>query len=138
MTNAPSATGIRTARLLIADDNQFARLGLELTVSECPDLVIVGQATDGTEAVSLCDTLRPDVVVLDLRMPVLDGIAATRAIKASYPETLVLVVSAEDMPGYRQQATEAGADGFIPKDELPEELVPEVRRLIRQRDTGAS
>jgi DNA-binding NarL/FixJ family response regulator len=130
MTTSSTESSRQPARVLIADDNLYARLGLQLSISDVPDLVLIGEAADGAQAVSLCDTLQPDLVVLDHQMPVLDGMAATATIKAAHPDILVLVVSAYDTPDSRAQAAAAGADGFMPKDAIPDEFVTEARRLL--------
>jgi DNA-binding NarL/FixJ family response regulator len=100
-------------RLLIADDRARTRRALRAVLATQPDFQLIGEAADGEEAVAEVERLRPDVVILDIRMPRLDGIAATAQIKARWPEIRVIAHSlAEDLSG---QALAAGADAFVPK-----------------------
>jgi DNA-binding NarL/FixJ family response regulator len=118
------------ARLLIVDDNPFVRVGLQLTLRDATDLEVVGEAANGAQAVDLCRQLAPDLVVIDLRMPVMDGLQATAAIKAASPQTRVIVMSVIDDQSYRELVKSAGADAFLPKDAEPEEVLRSVRGLL--------
>ncbi|MFE0137251.1 response regulator [Streptomyces sp. NPDC059037] len=121
-----SMTG-RTIRVLIADDQPLVRRGLALILSPDPAFEVVGEAGDGAEAVALAHRLRPDVVVMDIRMPVLDGVGATGQLARELPGCRVLALSTFDMDEYVVAALRAGAYGFLPKDISPEELVAAVR-----------
>ncbi|MEW2579440.1 response regulator transcription factor [Streptomyces syringium] len=121
------ARGGRTIKVLIADDQPLVRRGLALILAPDPAFEVVGEAGDGTEAVALAHRLRPDVVVMDIRMPVLDGVAATGQLARELPGCRVLALSTFDMDEYVVAALRAGAYGFLPKDISPEELVAAVR-----------
>ncbi|OIJ88253.1 response regulator [Streptomyces colonosanans] len=114
-------------RVLIADDQPLVRRGLALILTPDPAFEVVGEAEDGEQAVTLAHRLRPDVVVMDIRMPVLDGVAATGRLARELPDCRVLALSTFDMDEYVVAALRAGACGFLPKDISPEELVTAVR-----------
>lgn len=95
-----------------------------------PDLEVVGEAEDGREAVGMCRALEPDLVLMDVSMPVMDGITATRQIKAERPRTIVLMVSAHESLEYLMEAVEAGAAGYVIKDATPERLLNAVHRAL--------
>lgn len=125
--SADGSTSGRTIRVLIADDQPLVRRGLALILSPDPAFEVVGEAGDGAEAVALAHRLRPDVVVMDIRMPVLDGVGATGQLARELPGCRVLALSTFDMDEYVVAALRAGAYGFLPKDISPEELVAAVR-----------
>ena len=120
-----------TISVLIADDQAMVRAGFAALLDAQEDVRVVGQAADGAEAVSLSARLNPDVVLMDVRMPELDGIAATRRILGpGYPAAHVpriLMLTTFDIDDYVYDALEAGASGFLLKDALPEDLVHAVR-----------
>ncbi|MGE7384667.1 response regulator [Streptomyces sp. NPDC004126] len=116
-------------RVLIADDQPLVRRGLALILTPDPGIEVVGEAADGAEAVALAQELHPDVVVMDIRMPVLDGVAATARLAEVRPATRVLALSTFDMDEYVVAALRAGACGFLPKDVSPEELIAAVRTV---------
>ncbi|MEV4947395.1 response regulator transcription factor [Streptomyces sp. NPDC053755] len=122
-----SARTTEAIRVLIADDQPLVRRGLALILAPDPDFEVVGEAGDGEEAVLLAHRLRPDVVVMDIRMPVLDGVGATERLARTLPECRVLALSTFDMDEYVVAALRAGACGFLPKDVSPEDLVAAVR-----------
>lgn len=103
-------------RILIADDQTLVRDGLAAIVGSEPDMEVVGAAADGREAVRLARALRPDVAVLDVRMPELDGIGAAREIHLADPNTRILVLTTFDLDRYVYDAIRAGASGFLLKD----------------------
>ena len=127
-----AALGERTepARLLLADDHDLVRDGFHRMLGREPDLEVVGEASNGREAVELCRSLRPDLVLMDVRMPEMDGLEATRAIKAERPEVSVLVVSTHENPDYLFEALKAGAAGYVLKDAPKRRLVDAVRRVL--------
>ncbi|AIR96154.1 response regulator [Streptomyces glaucescens] len=114
-------------KVLIADDQPLVRRGLALMLAPEPGFQVVAEAEDGAEAVRLAHACRPDVVIMDVRMPVLDGIAATERLTAELPGCRVLALSTFDMDEYVVDALRAGACGFLPKDISPEDLVAALR-----------
>ncbi|WP_405847529.1 response regulator [Streptomyces sp. NBC_01518] len=115
--------------VLIVDDQALQRLGFSMLIEQYPDLSTVGEATHGGEAVRLAAELRPDVVLMDVRMPGMDGIEATRRIIRSGGRSRVLVLTTFDLDEYAYAALRAGASGFLLKDALPEELVAGIRAV---------
>jgi two-component system response regulator DegU len=97
---------------------------------ERPDLVVAGEADDGWETVKLCRRLRPELVLMDLRMPKMDGFEATREIKRESPSTIVLVLTAFEEPDYLLEALQAGASGYVLKHMGPQQIVGAIRRVL--------
>jgi DNA-binding NarL/FixJ family response regulator len=120
-------------RIVLADDQALLRKGFRMILETEDDLEIVGEAADGADAVRLVELYRPDVVLMDVRMPVLDGIEATRAITAaaSADETRVLILTTFDLDEYAFSALRAGASGFLLKDVPPAELISAIRTVAR-------
>ncbi|MEU8924258.1 response regulator transcription factor [Kitasatospora sp. NPDC048545] len=116
-------------RVLIADDQPLVRRGLALILAPDPAFEVVAEADDGQRAVDLAHRHRPHVVVMDIRMPVLDGVQATERIVRELPACRVLALSTFDMDEYVVAALRAGASGFLPKDVSPEELSAAVRTV---------
>jgi DNA-binding NarL/FixJ family response regulator len=113
--------------VLIADDQALVRVGLRKILESEPDTTVIGKVADGQEAVGAARTLRPDVVLMDIRMPVLDGIEATRRIVRERPEARVLILTTFGLDGYVYDSLRAGASGFMLKDAPPEEIAAAVR-----------
>ncbi len=111
--------GMAIARVLIADDQTLFRAGLAHLLNEDPRVKVIGQATDGLEAVRMAQSLKPDVVLMDLKMPNLDGIEATRRIVAELPDTKVLILTTFETDTYVIDALRAGASGYVLKDSQP-------------------
>ena len=118
-------------RLLLVDDQALLRESLGLLLSVQPDLCVVGEAANGEEALRQAAALRPDVVLMDLRMPVLNGVAATRRLRASQPETRVIVLTTFDDDEDVFEALRAGAVGYLLKDVSGDKLVEAVRAAAR-------
>ena len=118
-------------RLLIADDHPIVRAGFEGMLAEKPDLEVVGEAGNGEEAVRLADQLRPDVVLMDLRMPEVDGVEAIGRIKEEHPHVNILVLTTYDSDADILRAIEAGATGYLLKDTPREELFRAIRAAAR-------
>jgi len=122
-----------TVRVVLADDQALLRKGFRMILEAENGIEIVGEAADGSDAVRLVELYRPDVVLMDVRMPVLDGIEATRAITTSAAgnETRVLILTTFDLDEYAFSALRAGASGFLLKDVPPTELVGAIRTVAR-------
>lgn len=118
-------------RLLIADDQALVRGALGALLELEPDLTVVGLASDGAEALRLAEELRPDVCLMDIQMPGMDGVEATRRVREASPTTQILIVTTFARPGYLRSALDAGASGFIVKDTPAEQLAEAVRRVHR-------
>ena len=119
-------------RLLIVDDQQHFRLGLRTALETSSSaIVVVGEAASGTEAIERARQLRPDVVLMDLRMPDLDGITATRAIRAFVPGVRVLMLTVSDRPEDVALATQAGADGYLLKERSLVEIEEAILAIVR-------
>ncbi len=132
MAGSETEPGTRTvaARILIADDHELVRDGFRRMLGYEEDLEVVGEARDGREAVELCRRLDPDLVLMDVRMPEMDGLEATRAIKAEHPSVGVLVVTTYDNPDYLLEAIKAGAAGYVLKDAPNRQLTNAIRRSL--------
>jgi len=109
-------------RVVLVDDDALVRTGLRMVLASDPELDVVGEATDGAEAVASCRDLRPDVVLMDLQMPVLDGVQATRQITRLDPSPAVLILTTFHLDSFVLDALEAGARGYLLKDTAPREL----------------
>ena len=120
----------RPVRVIIADDHELARAGLRSILTGERWLEIVGEATNGHEALELCRRLQPDLALLDVRMPELDGLAAQRAIRQACPETRVLIVTMHESTEYLLAALKAGAAGYLLKDATRQELITAVRQVL--------
>lgn len=116
-------------RVLVADDHTLVRKGIRNVLDEHPDIELVGEASDGEEAVALTESLRPDIVLMDIAMPRLNGVEATRQIKARSPRTAVLVLTAYDDDAYVFALLEAGAAGYLLKSELDEQLATTIQSV---------
>ena len=114
-------------RVLIADDQSLVRAGFRVLVDSASDLEVVGEATNGREAVGLARSLHPDVMLMDIRMPELDGLAATREIVSDPDSPRVIILTTFDIDEYVFEALRAGASGFLLKDTEPAELLTAVR-----------
>ena len=130
MDNAPQE-GQRKIRLLLVDDHTVVRRGLQMVLSLEPDLEIVGEAADGREALEQVAQLQPDVVLMDLLMPVMTGVEAIRAIKGDSPEVEVVALTSVLEDKLVVEAIEAGATGYLLKDTGPDVLVAAIRAAHR-------
>ncbi len=118
------------SRIVVVDDHPLFRSALGRMLDAHPDLEVVGEAADGQEAVELCHRLQPTLVLMDVWMPTMDGLEATRAIKAKLPRTIVLVLTALEEPNHLSEALRAGAAGYLLKSASVTEIVTAVRRVL--------
>ena len=118
------------ARVLLADDHAVVREGLRAVLGPEGGIEVVGEAKDGQEALEACRALSPDVVLMDVRMPGMDGLEATRAIKAEMPRVSVVMVTMHENPDYLLEAVRAGAAGYVLKDSSGERIAEAVRRTL--------
>ena len=125
----------RPARLVIADDHDFVRSGIKVMLSGEADLKIVGEAGDGQEALELCSRERPDLALMDVRMPRMDGLTATRSIKRTFPDISVLILTMHENEDYLLEAVKAGAAGYVLKDAPQQELITAIRKVLEGETT---
>lgn len=133
MITVPDRTS--PARLLIAEDHALAREGLRTILTGHADLEVAGEAENGRRALELSLSLAPDLVLMDVRMPVMDGLEATRAIKEVQPAVSVLMVTTHRSPDYLLDAVRAGAAGYILKESSAQEMLDAVRRVLSGEPT---
>ena len=119
-----------TTRVVIVDDHELAREGLYDMLADEPDIEVVGEAANGREALALCSRLWPEVVLMDVRMPQMDGLAATREIKREFPKIIVMMVTMHENLDYLLEALKVGAAGYILKDAPQHEVIAAVRRVV--------
>ncbi|MDO5494174.1 MAG: response regulator transcription factor [bacterium] len=118
-----------TITVLLADDQALLRMGFRLVLEAEDDLEVIGEASDGATAVKMVGALHPDVVLMDVRMPGMNGIEATRAIAAEFPATKVLILTTFDLDEYAFAGLRAGASGFLLKDTRPTDLISAIRTV---------
>jgi two-component system response regulator NreC len=118
-------------RVLLADDHAVLRAGLRALLNAEPDIEVIGEAADGQEAVALAERLKPDVVVMDITMPRMDGLRATRQITANHPEIRVLVLTMHAEEQYLLQVLEAGGSGYVVKNSADRDLLEAIRVVHR-------
>ena len=120
----------KPARLVIADDHELARAGLRVML-DTRDFEVVGEASNGREALQLCRRLQPDLALIDVRMPEMDGLTTCRAIKQECPATSVILVTIHTNPEYLLEALKAGAAGYVLKDVSQRELITAVQKVLQ-------
>ena len=118
-----------TIRVLVVDDQTMVRAGFHLLLADEPDIEVVAEASNGRDAVAQAARFRPDVILMDIRMPEMDGLEATRRILATDTDARVLILTTFDLDDYVFEALRAGASGFVLKDEPPEQLLGAVRTI---------
>jgi two-component system response regulator NreC len=118
-------------KLVLADDHAVVRSGLRMLLQAQPDMEIVGEAESGVQALDQVRSLRPDVILMDIQMPGMNGIEATRQIKEAYADTAVLALTMHEDDQYFFEMLQAGASGYLPKRAAPDELVRAIRTVSR-------
>jgi DNA-binding NarL/FixJ family response regulator len=118
-----------TVRVLVVDDQSMVRAGFRLLLADEPDMDVVAEASNGLDAVAQAARFRPHVVLMDIRMPELDGLEASRRILAADPAARILILTTFDLDEYVYEALRAGASGFVLKDDPPEQLIAAVRTI---------
>ena len=118
-------------RVLVADDQSMVRAGFRMLLSNEPDIEVVGEASNGLETVAAAASLHPTVILMDIRMPALDGLEATRRILAADPTARVLILTTFDLDEYVYEGLRAGASGFVLKDDPPEQLLTAIRIVAK-------
>jgi DNA-binding NarL/FixJ family response regulator len=131
MTTSGAGAEPSTVAVLIVDDDPLVRAGLAMMLGGAPDIRVVAAASDGTEALALVDRHAPDVVLMDIRMPAMDGLAATEALRARRDPPEVIILTTFDADEHVLRALRAGAAGFVLKDTPPGEIVAAVRRVAQ-------
>jgi two-component system, NarL family, response regulator LiaR len=122
-------------RVMIVDDHQMVREGLKVLLSTCADITVVGEAADGAEAIDVCEAIHPDVVLMDVLMPVMDGATATARITGSCPGVQVIALTSFVDQEYVEKVLEAGAISYLIKDARPEALVRAIKDAVEGRGT---
>jgi DNA-binding NarL/FixJ family response regulator len=117
-------------RIVVADDNEIVRKSLGLFIESNPDLDLVGEAADGYEAISICTAKQPDLIMMDINMPYLSGIDATKIIRRRYPNICILAVTSFSDNGKIKNILDAGANDFIIKDFTGDELITTINSII--------
>lgn len=120
-----------SVRVLIVDDHQIVRQGLKMLIDSRPDLIVVGEAADGVEGVRKAKELLPDVVILDVSMPNMNGLTAARATRKSVPGIKILILTQHEVPQMRAEARDAGADGYLLKSNAAKDLFAAIDSLMR-------
>ena len=119
-----------SVQILIVDDHEGVRRGLRSLISSHPDWTICGEAADGLEAIEKARSLRPAIVLMDISMPRMNGLEATRVIRECLPETRIIIISQNDPATARLQALEVGAAGYVAKTELAQHLLPTISKFL--------
>jgi DNA-binding NarL/FixJ family response regulator len=120
-----------TVRVILADDNEIIRAGIRNLLNKAQDIEVVGEAKNGVEAIRLVNTLLPDILLLDIEMPLLNGIEVTQQLKRSESSIPILVLSAYTNREYIREMLANGASGYLIKDEAPDQIVAAVRGIAR-------
>ena len=123
-------TSVPVARIIIADDHYLFRSALVDVLRSQSNFEVIAEAANGQEALQLCRRLNPELVLMDVRMPQMDGLEATRQIKRELPHTVVLMMTASEVPGHLAQALKAGAAGYVLKIAPPQQIVDSIRRAL--------
>jgi DNA-binding NarL/FixJ family response regulator len=125
----------RPVRVALVDDHDLVRTGLKAVLKGAAGIEVVGEARNGREAIGLCGRVRPDIMLMDVRMPEMDGLKATREIKKRWPLVGVLILTVHENQDYMLEALKAGAAGYILKDAPQDQLVGAIRRVLEGEAT---
>jgi len=120
-----------TLKIMLAEDHAILREGLRCLIGSQPDMEIIGEAKDGQAAVQMAETLKPDIIIMDITMPEVNGIEATRQIKANNPDVKIIALSAFDKPDFVLGMVKAGASAYLLKDNLFDELVHAIQVVVK-------
>jgi len=120
---------VPTTRILVVDDDDAFRQRVKAFFAPEADMEVVAETSDGEEAITKAQELKPDVVLMDVRMPGFNGVSATRKLREEMPEVKVIMLSVFDLPEYREAAMVSGASGYVVKKSMIEALLPEIRRV---------
>jgi DNA-binding NarL/FixJ family response regulator len=126
----------KTISVLLVDDQPSVRRGLRMRLELEPDMSVVGEAGDGEEATSLAQALRPDVVIMDVRMPGTDGVSATETLRAIVSQSAIVILSLYDDAETRARAEAAGATAFVAKHQMGAKLLATIRRVVSSTESG--
>jgi len=124
---------VKPIRVLLADDHQTVRDGLRMIVNAEPDMEVIGEAADGHEVLERAKVLKPDVIIMDISMPGLNGLNATRKLKEVRPEIEIIALSRHNESGYVHELLKAGASGYVLKQSSSEELIRAIRAVVLQK-----
>lgn len=116
-------------RILLAEDHKTVREGIKLLVNSQPDMEVIGEADNGEAAIEDVNRLSPDMIVMDVSMPVLNGLKATKRLRDNYPDLVILILTRHTDDGYLQQLIGAGANGYVLKQSAPDELINAIRAV---------
>ena len=115
--------------IVVADDQELMRLGFRMVINSQPDLKVIGEAADGAQAITAARVLRPDVILLDVRMPDVDGLQAARQIMREEPGAKIILITTFDLDDYLEAGLQAGVRGFLLKDVTPAEFLTAIRAV---------
>lgn len=127
---------MQTKRMLIVDDDAGFRQRVKRFLASEPDMEVIGEAADGQEAILRARELKPDLILMDVRMPGMNGVDATRRLKAEMPELKVIILTIFDVQEYREAAMASGASDYVIKKSMIKDLVPAIRGAFQLRDSG--
>lgn len=122
-----------TIRVLLVDDNEMVRFAMRIALTIYDDIELVGEAGDGQQAISLCEQLQPDVILMDMIMPVMNGIMAAHVIRKRYPDICILILSSSVDNALIDAVHQAGVQGYLFKDSKVAAIVETIRKVYRQR-----
>jgi DNA-binding NarL/FixJ family response regulator len=115
--------------IVVVDDQELVRLGFRMVINSQSDLKVIGEAADGAQAITAARVLRPDVILMDIRMPDVDGVQAARQIMREQPEAKIILITTFDLDDYLEAGLKAGARGFLLKDATPAQLLATIRAV---------